>query len=43
MTRREVRCSKSGMTTGKSNVLPREILLSVSVETNAAVMLCDGQ
>ncbi|WP_287025776.1 hypothetical protein [Vibrio sp.] len=43
MPRREVRCSKSGMTTGKNNVLPREILLFVSVETNAAVMLRDEQ
>lgn len=43
MPRREVCIGKSGMTKGKSNVLPREISLPVSDETNTAVMLCDGQ
>lgn len=42
MPRREVCIGKSGMTKGKSNALPREISLPVSVETNTAVMLCDA-
>ncbi|WP_275667666.1 hypothetical protein [Photobacterium damselae] len=43
MPRREVCSDKSGMDKGKNNVLPREILLFVSVETNTAAILCDGQ
>ena len=43
MPRREVCSDKSGTAKGKNNVLPREILLFVSVETNTAVMLCDEQ
>lgn len=43
MPRREVCSGKSGTAKGKNNALPREILLFVSIETNTAVMLCDGQ
>ncbi|WP_258190696.1 hypothetical protein [Photobacterium leiognathi] len=43
MPRREVCSDKSGTAKGKNNVLPREIFLFVSVETNTAVMLCDEQ
>ncbi|MEF1207574.1 hypothetical protein [Photobacterium damselae] len=40
---REVCSDKSGAAKGKSSVLPREILLFVSVEINTAAMLCDEQ
>ncbi|HGO5291058.1 hypothetical protein ACPV34_07500 [Photobacterium damselae] len=43
MPRREVCSDKSGTGKGKNNVLPREILLFVSVETNTAAMLCDEE